>query len=150
LTTVLYYFEPSKQSAAPSRIVARPSGFGPTTHLLQMKIALLAKHQSTSERPAHYIAAKLIPLLIAHRFAVTVVHGELYQLSTNEPLIETKRRFQRSEPCVKPISVPKLNPSGYDIMTLQSYPEPNRDSSRHPHAAFVRECEEVRKRKENA
>jgi hypothetical protein len=121
--------------------------------ILDMRTGLLAYHQNIDERPAHYVPRQLADLLLVTKIsgyplAVVIKPGKLYKLNTRESLAESKRRFKRSGPCIKPIA---LNPpDSYYVMTLQSYPEPNRDSSRHPHAAFVRECEEARKRANNA
>lgn len=114
-----------------------------------MRIGVLELRQLETEQPSHWINMRLAEQLVGWRPNGKAACRELaprgrqrfIKILVAESFREIKDRF-RSLPHVK--LVPKINPIGYDVMCLQSYPEPNRETTRHPHEAFLKLCQQAR------
>jgi hypothetical protein len=70
--------------------------------------------------------------LVAYDRAALVLH-----LKTGEAWSSVKARIR---PKTSVVVVPLLNPPDYLLMAFQNYPEPGRESVRHPHDAFRMAC----------
>lgn len=124
---------------------ARSGSISPASDMAK-KVGVLDMHQATSDTPQTFVKKCIAAMLVRRLLAEWVVDKSIIRrietkgsecLPDNLPVLAVR---------VKVSSKLKLNPSGYDVMTLQSYPEPNRESNKHPHEAFLRECIAVRKR----
>ena len=70
------------------------------------------------------------------------VSKKLVHLRVKDGIAELKRRHQVGKATLKPID--RLLPPSKPINLDLAYPEPGKESARHPHQAFLDECRQAR------
>jgi hypothetical protein len=112
------------------------------------RAALFSRNQSPEDKPAHYLSRKFIPFLLALKIdgvaAAVALGPNKLQLNTDEPWIQTKRRFLFSQACIAIKVVPKPELCSPNESLDLAYPEPLRVTVHNPHPGFLAACQKAR------
>jgi len=112
------------------------------------RAALLSRNQAPDEKPAHHISRKIVPLLLSLKIkgvpAVVLLGPDKLRLNTDEPWIQTKRRFVFSQACIAVKIVPKPELCSPNESLDLAYPQAMQTTVHSSHPGFLLACQRTK------